>query len=194
MTEQERLVNQQRLVDAFTSSKGVIIRREDGTTYNTRDGARLGFGFPTLDAAATHLFLIFHKMDLFSPEFCVINPKPSQPTGDFVFAADTYLWDEQKRMENMGYDEFLDFFTELVEERGVPIIGVSGGLRADHTIRVTLQVLLSEDSYAITDSYPALGSIVGGTRRENAKAKEKFLAKMEQAGEDFVNSYECGED
>lgn len=190
MNNKERKQKTEEFLKALTNPKGALIKRGD-SLFMTCDNATFGFSHSTLEEAATYLYLIFHHTGIFKPEFSVFNPKPSRMVKTYIMPRDTYLWDEQKQMETMNLHEFISFLRELVEKRNVPLIGVIGGMYGKDNIRTTYQVFFSSEMRAKFDdgNYPAIGSVVGGTSKsKNAKAKEDFFAKLEQA----VNDYNDG--
>ena len=98
-----------------------------------------------------------------------------------MFPADMYLWGDQKRMEAMEYEEFHAYCRELVLNKGVPCIGVIGGLNGKDIVRVTVQIMFGKEMFALSAGYPAIGNVVGGTEGKNIRSKEEFLAKLDQA-------------
>ena len=179
MTEQERKQKEQALIDAFESEEGVLITR-GSSTFSTKENARFGFSAPTLDVAFANLYLIFHNIELYKPEFIVMNPTPSKPQGDFILPKDTYLWKEQKEMESLEYDDFIGYCMDLVINRNVPIIGVVGGLYGKDIVRATMQTLFTPETIEVSSGIPTIGSITGGTAGKNAKAKEDLTRQLNQ--------------
>lgn len=184
MIEKERIDKSKELIKHLLSPEGIVVNHA-GRSFHTRDNASFEFTFPTLEDTIVILYAMFHHTDLYNPEFSVFNPRPSKPSGDFILPPDTYLWDEAKKMESMNLNELLAFSRDLVFNKGVPCIGVIGGLNGKDIVRVSIQVLYAHKFVDTFGGFACIGSITGGTFEKNKHCSKEFLTKLQSAVDYF---------
>ena len=89
------------------------------------------------------LFNLVHGTKMYKPEVQVFNPNPSKPTGNFVFAKDTFLIADGIAIEKASKTEFPHMVKSMFNEKDVPGIIIVGGNNSRDLKRVT--TLITKD-------------------------------------------------
>lgn len=163
-----------------------IIKRNNNSK-EVESSANFGFSFETRKEVFTYLYALLHGSGLYHAEVIVYNPNPSKAPVAGAIPSDTYLWEEQKKMSTMDFDQFLDFCEDLVGTKSVPCIGVSGGIYGKNSIRIGAQayfdpsiIPVDENSEPLTltdNEIPVFCSVAGSTPAKNEKISREIEAK-----------------
>lgn len=97
--------------------------------------ASKGREFDTLDEAITFLYAALHADKMWIHGLGVHNPHPKQYDSVHIFPQDTFLTEDQEKMEKMDLQEFVRHGKKLIAN-GVPAISVTADF-GEKRIRVS---------------------------------------------------------
>lgn len=153
-----------------------------GRSVKSCDTATSKASLPSLEGALVYLHTVFHLACLHKPEFGVYNPKPSKPTGDYVFPADMFLKEEGKKLETMDLVEFVSYARTLVQKKKVPAISVTADIDNNDNSRYTMQIMFAKDLVKLLNGeYLCLESVSGDSKITNQWHLKKCMAACQKA-------------